>query len=27
MLTKAFAKELFLELPEGPAKKRLMQGI
>ncbi len=27
MLTKAFAKELFLELPEGPAKKRLMQVI
>jgi Fe-S cluster assembly protein SufD len=27
MLTKAFAKELFLELPEGAAKKRLMQAL
>ena len=27
MLTRSFAKELFLPLPEGPAKKRLMQNI
>ena len=27
MLTRSFAKELFLPLPEGPAKKRLMQMI
>ena len=27
MLTRSFAKELFLTLPEGPAKKRLMQAL
>jgi len=27
MLTRSFAKELFMPLPEGPAKKRLLQVI